>query len=314
MKVLLLETIAPEAVEMLSKAGFEICENYETEISPSIDLKSINGIITRGIGKVSQELIDKCPQLKTIARCGIGLNTIDVAHASSKQISVLNAPVSNAQTVADHTLALMLIIVSNLYSYIQACKENNWQFRNGYKGDELGGKKLGIIGLGNIGNKVAKLAEAFGMEVFYWSKNKKSVSYTFLELDELLKNCDLLSLHLELNEETFQILSDEALSKIKKGATIINTARAELIDNRALIEKLDKKEIQGFAADVPMATDIEVFQELMRHQNSFISPHTSSLTTQTYTRMCTEVIHNLILELAGKGANPQNIANSNALR
>ncbi len=314
MKVLLLETIAQDAVELLEKAGFEILENYETDISPLIDLKNIDGIITRGIGKVSKDLIDKCTQLKSIARCGIGLNSIDVGYASSKKIPVLNAPGSNAQTVAEHTLALMLTSIRNLHDSIQASKNNNWAFRNEYVGEELSGKKLGILGLGNIGLKVAHLAEAFGMEVYYWSKNKKEVTYAYLELDELLKTSDIISLHLELNVDTENILSEKALNKLKKGASIINTARAELIDNKSLIRKLDSQNIKSFAADVPMPADKEVFQKLMEHPNSYISPHTSSLTTQTYTRMCTEVVKNLILELSGEGAHPQNIANLKAIR
>jgi D-3-phosphoglycerate dehydrogenase / 2-oxoglutarate reductase len=309
MKVLLLETIAQEALEMLLKAEIEVCENYETEINPSLDLAKIDGIITRGVGKVSQNLIDSCPKLRTIARCGIGLNNIDVAYASSKNIAVLNAPGSNAQTVAEHTMALMLTAVRNLHNSINACKTDNWSFRNSYIGDELSGKKIGILGLGNIGLRVAKLADAFGMEVSYWSKNNKNAPYLFQDFDTILNTSDVISIHLELNAETENILSESALSKCKKGVTIINTARAELVDSQALLSKLNSGAIANYAADVPLPSNAETYQKLMQHPSTYITPHTSSLTTRTYTYMCTQVIENVILELSGSGANNFNFAN-----
>jgi D-3-phosphoglycerate dehydrogenase / 2-oxoglutarate reductase len=309
MRVLLLETIAPEALDLLLKAEIEVCENYETEINPAFDLTKIDGIITRGIGKVTQSLIEKCTNLKTIARCGIGLNNIDVVFASTKNIRVLNAPGSNAQTVAEHTLALMLTSVRNLHNSINATKTDNWPYRNTYKGDELSGKKIGILGLGNIGLRVAKLAEAFGMEVSYWSKTKKESTFRYQDFESIISTSDVLSIHLELNAETQNLLSENAQKTLKNGVTIINTARAELIDNKALLENLKTGKVGNFAADVPMPNEAEDFKKLLSHPNTYITPHTSSLTTHTYTLMCTEVIENVILELYGKGAKVGNIAN-----
>jgi D-3-phosphoglycerate dehydrogenase / 2-oxoglutarate reductase len=211
--------------------------------------------------------------------------------------------------VAEHTMALMLTAVRNLHNSITACKTDNWSFRNSYIGDELSGKKIGILGLGNIGLRVAKLADAFGMEVIYWSKNNKNGPYLFQDFDTILNTSDVISIHLELNAETENILSESALSKCKKGVTIINTARAELVDSQALLSKLNSGAIANYAADVPLPSNAETYQKLMQHPRTYITPHTSSLTTRTYTYMCTQVIENVILELIGSGANNFNIAN-----
>ncbi|NJK82764.1 MAG: hypothetical protein HC912_02080 [Saprospiraceae bacterium] len=140
----------------------------------------IHAIVTRGKGEVNETLIAACPDLQVIARCGVGLDNVNVDFATQKGIKVVNAPGSNADTVAEHALCLMLMLQRHLYASVQAVKQNDWQFRNRYQGDEIRGKTLGILGLGNIGSKVAHLAAAFGMHIIYWDvQPKNQVAYSY---------------------------------------------------------------------------------------------------------------------------------------
>ncbi|MFN9689495.1 MAG: NAD(P)-dependent oxidoreductase, partial [Bacteroidota bacterium] len=150
MHVLLLETIEDESFELL-KNEKDIHLHLAWEGLPAADiLERIDAVITRGIGQVNRTLYDACPNMKVAARCGVGLDNVDVAEASKRGIKVINAPGSNASTVAEHTISLMLTIQRNLFEALSAVKNGQWASRSSFKSDELHGKTLGILGLGNI--------------------------------------------------------------------------------------------------------------------------------------------------------------------
>lgn len=161
--VLLLETIAESAHSLLEQHGQVFLADSPYSGGEIAAQHPIHAIVTRGKGDVSQQLIDQCPDLKVIARCGVGLDNVDVPHATKKGVKVLNTPGANAATVAEHTIALMLMLQRHLYQSVQAVKANDWGYRTQYQGDELNGKRLGILGLGNIGSRVAQIAQALGM-------------------------------------------------------------------------------------------------------------------------------------------------------
>ena len=156
-KVLLLETISEEAHFLLKQRCEIVGPNFPD--GPE-DHGEVKAIITRGKGNVNSSLIEKCKSLRAIARCGVGLDNIDVGFASKLDIPVLNTPGMNADTVAEHTIALILMLVRQMSQSISEVQNGNWQFRKNYGGDEVRGKKLGILGLGSIGNKVAVIARA----------------------------------------------------------------------------------------------------------------------------------------------------------
>ena len=215
--ILLLETVADEAMQLLETASdIKILKGFdEAALQHYISAERIDAIITRGKGQVRAELMDKLTSLQVISRCGVGLDNIDVSEASKRKIKVVNAPNSNADTIAEHTIALLLMLQRNLYNTITMVKENRWADRGAYVGDESHGKTLGIIGMGNIGKKVAKIATALGMKVVYWSANKEEVSYPFLEFDTLLSTSDSISLHLPLTPQTENLLNASAFSTMK---------------------------------------------------------------------------------------------------
>ncbi len=313
MHVLLLETIEDESFELL-KNEKDIQLHLAWEGMPVADiLEKIDAVITRGIGQVNRALYDACPNMKVAARCGVGLDNVDVAEASKRGIKVINAPGSNASTVAEHTISLMLTIQRNLFEALSAVKNGHWASRSSFKSDELNGKTLGILGLGNIGLKVANIAAAFGMKVIYWSPSNKEVPYLFVDKETLFRSADIISLHLPLNEETKDMVDDEVFNKMNQGAILINTARGALVNRDALLSALDTGKIAGYGADVPFSPPPTADDALISHPKSFITAHVSSLTATTYKNMCLSTVKNVLAVLHGDAPAPHCIFNATSL-
>ena len=302
--VLLLETIADEALALLEENA-NVFEGYtEGGLNEVLGRVEIHAAITRGKGQIDKHLMDGCPDLEVVARCGVGLDNVDVAEATARKIRVVNAPGSNAATIAEHTLALMLMLMRNLYQSIEKVKQHDWNWRNQYAGDELNGKTLGILGMGNIGKRVAKLGEAFGMKVLYWSRTAQN-----LPMDEILKQSDIVSLHLPLTPQTNEIIGAAQLALMKPTAFLINTARGALINHAALLDALNANTIAGFAADVlPDEPPVENLS-IVQHPHTLITPHTASLTAATYQRMCLLTVKNVLAILGGGAAELNSVYN-----
>ena len=313
--VLLLETLAEEAMQLLEDAKditVLTCFDEKT-LQDHIKNKRIDAIITRGKGQVRGSLMDSIPNLKVISRCGVGLDNIDVVEATKRGVKVVNAPNSNANTIAEHTISLILLLQRNLYNAITMVKEGRWKERGTYVGDEVNRKTLGILGLGNIGKKVAKIADALGMKVIYWSAQKEDVPYSFQSLDTVLQTSDCISLHLPLTPETENLIDAKALAKMKPTALLINTARGKIIDQNALSEALRNNRLGGFAADVLATEPPSAMEPLIKHPNTYITAHVGSLTDTTYTQMCVMTVENTLAILWGKEPMENCIFNLNEL-
>ena len=299
--ILLLETVAEEAMKILldTKEFETVLALDEKSLQEAIGNGNVSAIITRGKGQVRAELMDQLPQLQIIARCGVGLDNIDVEEATRRKIKVVNAPNSNANTIAEHTIALMLNLQRKLYSAFTMVKEGRWNDRGTYAGDELNGKTLGILGMGNIGKKVARIADALGLQVCYWSAEKEDVPYPMLSFEEVLKNSDVLSLHLPLTPQTSNLINAEAIGKMKEGALLINTARGPIIDQKALNDALESGKLGGFAADVLTEEPPSQNEPLISLPNTLITAHVGSLTKSTYTQMCVMTVNNTLSILKG---------------
>ncbi|MDR6571079.1 phosphoglycerate dehydrogenase [Chitinophaga ginsengisegetis] len=311
--VLLLETIADEAFAFLQQHVNVFTGYDEASLNNVLNKEDIHAIITRGKGLINKPLIDAFPHLQVVARCGVGLDNVDVAAATVRKIMVINAPGSNAATIAEHTLSLMLMLMRNMYESVSQVKQNNWNWRNQYTGDELNGKTLGVLGMGNIGKRVARIAEAFGMEVLYWSKSVQDLPYKYLPMEDVLRYSDVVSLHLPFNNETGKIIGEEQLRLMKPGSLLINTARGALIDHPALLQALNSGVISGFAADVlPDEPPVESLG-IVHHPRVIITPHTGSLTSATYRQICLLTINNVVAALTGRNPEPGSIFNRSAL-
>jgi phosphoglycerate dehydrogenase-like enzyme len=298
--ILLLETIAEEAMQLLQEARDVEVHTAFAGLPSAEVLSNIDAVITRGLGQVNQALLNACPKLQVAARCGVGLDNVDVAEASKRKIKVVNAPGSNAATVAEHTIALMLMLQRNLFQALNDVKTGNWAARSSFKSDEVGEKTLGILGLGNIGLKVARIAEALGMRVVYWSKSPKDTPYQYVSKEELLASADLISIHVPLTAETNNLINAEALSQVKSTCIIVNTARAQIVDKVALVEALNAGRLAGYGADVPTSPAPGAHDELISHPKALITAHVSSLTATTYKNMCVNTVNNVLAILRGQ--------------
>lgn len=273
------------------------------------DLDSFTGLITRGKGKVDRPLLEAMPRLQVIVRPGVGLDNVDVMAATERDIQVLNSPGINHHTVAEHALSLILMLVRNLVPTLEAVKKDHWSVRNGLQTDEIRGKKLGILGMGNIGQRLAEMATVMGMEVAYWDARNLDLPYPQLDRDSLLAHAEVISLHLPLTPETHQLINARVLETIRPGAVLINTARGELIDQTALLQALRSGKLGGFGADVlaqepPLAGD-----PLLALPNVLVTPHSASLTARTYQEMCLSAVQNLIAVLRNEAIDPKCWAN-----
>lgn len=307
--VLLLETIADEALEYLSKHVNIHTAYNDVSLKAAVDTLEIHAIITRGKGQINKALLEAFPALQLVARCGVGLDNVAVNEATARNIMVINAPGSNAATIAEHTLSLMLMLMRNMYESAQQVKQGNWNWRNQYSGDELNGKTLGIIGMGNIGQRVAKLGEAFGMNVIYWSRSAKDSTASLLTMDEVLRQSDVISLHLPLTPETDKLIGADQIQLMKPASLLINTARAALIDHHALLKALENDEIAGFAADVlPQEPPIKD-DPIVNHPKTIVTPHSGSLTAATYQKMCFLTVQNVVAVLTGSEPDLNSIFN-----
>jgi D-3-phosphoglycerate dehydrogenase / 2-oxoglutarate reductase len=307
MTILLLEPIHEEARALLEDfhrvAAFE---EPEREAPPA---EGIVAILTRGRGRVSRGLMEGCPELRVVARCGVGLDNVDLEAARERSIPVVYAPGSTTDTVAEHALMLMLALSRRLCALSGAVADGRWEARAGYDGTELKGKKLGVVGLGAIGRRVAALAEAFGMHICYFNRSAREVPYERLALEELLKESDVVSIHLRLTERTRHLMGGRELALTKPGALLINTSRGAVIDQCALAAALQEGRLGGFAADVLEEEPPDPSEELLKSERVLITPHVAALTEETYREMCVRTAKNVLAVLRGEQPERESVYN-----
>jgi len=307
--VLLLETIAEEALTYLNDHVNVYTEYDEASKNTAIAMQNMHAVITRGKGQIDKTLMQALPSLEVAARCGVGLDNVAVQEATARNIKVINAPGSNAATIAEHTLSLMLMLMRNMYESTRQVKADNWNWRNQYSGDELNGKTLGIIGMGSIGQRVAKLGAAFGMDVIYWNRSEKFATGRCSTIEELLSQSDVISLHLPFTKETDNLIDEQQIAQMKSGTLVINTARAALINHDALLKALNTGQIFGYATDVLVEEPPVAGHPIVHHPRTIITPHSGSLTATTYRKMCMLTVQNVVAVLSGEEPDPKSIFN-----
>lgn len=297
MTIVLLETIHPDAEALLAAHDRVVLAESPGDLGTRIPYSEIVAILTRGRGQIRRPLLEACPNLRVVARCGVGLDNIDVAVAQERGIAVERAPGSTTIAVAEHTILLMLALARRLNALADAVKAGNWAVRNHYEGHDLYGKTLGIIGMGAIGQRVAALATAFGMEVCYWNRTPRTLPYRQVDLPTLLRQADVVSLHSALAPETHHLLGERELTLLKPTAMLINTARGTIIDPDALRTAIMAGRLAGFGADVLDQEPPDPTDPLLAHERVLITPHTSALTAETYRAMCIQTVQNVLAVL-----------------
>jgi len=300
----------PDGLKILGNVA-EIKRNpYEknmTEEELIQSLKNVDAVILGG-DKCSRKVIESLERLRVIARHGVGTDNVDLDAATQKRIIVTYTPHANADAVADHTWALILALARKI---IPADTSTRAGRREGTKfiGIELSNKTLGILGLGNIGQRVAKRAKGFDMNVTYHDKYRnraieRKIGAIYVDLERLLKESDILTIHAALTSETRSIIGARELRMMKKTALLINTARGEIIDEKVLIQALREGWIAGAALDV---FEGEPSKQLLKMGNVVLTPHIAAYTIEALRRMDVMVVEDVVKVLADK--KPEHVAN-----
>jgi D-3-phosphoglycerate dehydrogenase len=294
MKILICDKTENEYIEQMRAAGLTV--DVQDDITPEElfnVLPAYDGMVVRSRTKVRQPLIDACPNLKVIVRGGAGLDTIDHEYAKSRGITVMNTPLANGLSVAELALGYMFMLARSLYKATSTMKAEKWD-KKSFNGDELGGKTLGIIGYGNIGHAIARLALALDMKVVAYDPYVTSQNgATMVTLDELLAESDYITLHLPKTKESANMIAAEQFAKMKNGVRIINCARGGIVNEEALYEALVSGKVAGAALDV-YNEEPPTDWKLVKLDNVIASPHIGAATKEAQGRVGAEVAAKLI--------------------
>jgi D-3-phosphoglycerate dehydrogenase len=294
MKILVCDKTEKDAIERMRAAGLQVDvrDDITPEELPSV-LPAYEGMVVRSRTKVRQPLLDVCPNLKVIVRGGVGLDTIDAEYARSKGITVMNTPMASSASVAELTIGYMFALARSVVQTSLSVKAERWE-KKLFEGEELGGKTLGLIGIGNIGKEVAKRALALGMIVIAYDPYVESVDRVrMVTLDEILANADYISLHLPKTKETANMIGAAQIAKMKNNVRLINCARGGIVDENALYEALTSGKIDGAALDV-YAEEPPTDWKLLKLPNVIGSPHIGAATKEAQGRVGAEVAEKLI--------------------
>ncbi len=294
MKILICDKTENEAIEQMRAAGLtvDVRDDITAEELMSV-LPNYDGMVVRSRTKVGRELIDACPNLKVIVRGGVGLDTIDHEYAKSRGIAVMNTPLASAASVAELTIGFMFMLARSLYQATASMKAERWD-KKSFLGDEIAGKTLGLIGIGNIGRETAKRAAALGMTVIAYDPYVKDDNgIQLVTLDELLARSDYISLHLPKTPQSANMIGAAQFAKMKDGVRIINCARGGIIDENALYDALTSGKVAGAALDV-FAEEPPTEWKLIKLDNVICSPHIGASTKEAQARVGAEVAEKLI--------------------
>jgi len=285
MKVLVCDPIHEDGIKILKDAGFEV--DVDSNISYEElkeKVRDYNVLVVRSRTKVTREIIEAGENLRVVGRAGAGIDNIDVEAAKERGIIVLNTPEAPAIAVAELTMGLLLSLARQIPRADRSMKEGKWAKKE-FRGWQLNGKTFGIVGLGHIGEKVARLAKAFGMKILITKRTPpspeilKELEAEFVPLDELLRRSDIISLHVPLTPQTRHMIGEREIQLMKDGAFIINTSRGAVIDEKALFNALKSGKLGGAALDV---YEIEPPRDysLMRLPHVVCTPHIGAQTVE----------------------------------
>ena len=287
-RVLVTDKLAEEGLALLkAQPGLEVVVN--TKLDPAglrAALAEADGIVIRSGTQLTAEVLKDQPRLKVIVRAGVGVDNIDVPAASRQGIVVMNTPGGNTVSTAEHTMALILALSRNVAPASASMKAGKWD-RNKFTGSQLGGKTLGVVGLGRVGLAVAKRALGFDMTVIGFDpflSAERAGEFgveSVARLDDLWSRCDIITLHTPLSAETRHIVGARELAMMKPGVRLINCARGGLIDEAALVEALDSGKVAGAAIDAFDPEPPPADHSLVNHPKVLVTPHLGAARSAT---------------------------------
>jgi len=300
MKILVTDQIHPEAIAFLKNAGFEVDEKYDIDNKGLKEIiENYDALIVRSRTKVTKEIIEAGKRLSVIGRAGVGLDNIDTKSAAEKNIKVINTPDVSTVSVAELVIGFMVAAARFIPQATDSLKRGEWE-KEKFMGTELAGKTLGIIGVGRIGNAVAKRAKVFDMNVIgYDPYVKNSQEIKLVDFDVLLKTSDFITVHTPLTDETKHLISINEIKNMKKGVTVINAARGGIIDENALKYGLDNGIIRAVCLDVFESE--KPFRSVLTDEYNFIgTPHIGAQTEEAQKRAGFEIAKKIVEYLSTK--------------
>ncbi|MBS5824195.1 MAG: D-2-hydroxyacid dehydrogenase [Clostridium argentinense] len=293
-RILVTDGMEANAVKNLKDKGFEVVEQFYEPEDLGNALKEFDAVVVRSATKVRQPIIDKALEsgrLKLIIRGGVGVDNIDVTYAESKGIKVANTPNASSASVAELALAHMFAITRFVNISNVSMREGKWDKKK-YKGTEINGKVLGLIGFGRIAKELAKRAKALGMKVIYTNRSGKvegCSEFEYATLEELLPQVDYLSLHIPFSKDKGAVIGKAQFDMMKDGAYLINCARGGVVDEAALLEALNNGKIRAAGIDV-FDEEPTKNTELINHPRVSVTPHIGASTVEAQTRIVEEVV------------------------
>lgn len=299
MKVLVSDSLSEKGVNIFRETP-DIDVDVITDLSPAA-LKEIIGkyhaLVIRSSTRVTSEIIDAADNLKVIGRAGIGLDNVDISAASKKGIIVMNTPEGNTVTTAEHTIAMIMALSRNIPQATASLKEGKWEKKR-FEGLEIFNKCLGIIGVGRIGRLVAERAKALKMKVIAHDPFIKPEVIEGLDLEpvsfeELLKKSDYITIHTPSTDETVNMINKETISKMKRGALVVNCARGDIVNEDDLYEALESGYLKGAAVDV-FRKEPPGKVKLMNLANFICTPHLGASTKEAQDRVAEEVANQIV--------------------
>jgi D-3-phosphoglycerate dehydrogenase len=305
MKILQLDKNHPLISEQLTAKGFVIDEDHISNYDEVLEkIHNYEGIIIRSRIPLDENFLTKASHLKFIARVGAGMENIDIETAEKFEIKLINSPEGNRDSVAEHVVGMLLILMNRLFIASNEVKNGIWK-REENRGDELLGKTFGIIGYGNMGKATAKRLSGFGVEVIFYDilPDLSDEFATQVSLEELQKRADILSLHIPLTSETHYLIDENFISKMEKNFYLINTARGKNLKTKALVQAIESGKVLGACLDVleyekssfeNLETENQDLQFLLDSEKVIVTPHIAGWTSQSKIKLAQFIVDKII--------------------
>lgn len=298
-KIIITDNVDKKAVDVLVNAGFDV--NYSPGMKPADIYKEIggyHGMIVRSDTKVNAEMISYMNAMEVIGRAGTGVDNIDSAAATRKGIIVMNTPGGNTISTAEHTFSMMMSMCRNIAQADASVKAGKWD-RKTFKGTEVFGKTLGVVGLGKIGREVAQRARAFGMQVIGYdpvlSKDLAAkMNVELASLDDIYAKADIITVHVPLDDRTKDLLSKETFAKCKDGVKIINCARGGIVNEDDLLEALNTGKVSAAAMDVFIKEPPDFSHPLIKHPKFVSTPHLGASTDEAQEKVAIQIAEQIV--------------------
>ena len=299
MRVLVSDKLSPEGIAVFQQNGLEV--KVKTGLSPEElvgEIREYEGLVIRSGTQVTEQVIEAAGKLKIIGRAGSGLDNVDLEAATRRGIVVMNTPGGNTITTAEHTMALLVSLARRIPQAMASVKAGRWEKKK-FMGVELYHKTLGIIGLGQIGHYVAKLAQGFSMNVlgydpFLSEDQAKKIGVEQVDLDAIFSQSDFITIHAPLTKATRKLVNARRFSQMKDGVRIINCARGGIIDEQDLHQALLSGKVGGAAFDVFETEPVDPENPLLTHDNFICSPHLGAATREAQENVALAIAEQMV--------------------